>query len=46
MPFRPAMTYGNAAVAQQPEYEEETEYERNFAASIAEYREQQKKNTL
>ncbi|MCW4628249.1 MULTISPECIES: transposase domain-containing protein [Marinomonas] len=46
MPFRPAVAYGNVAVAQQPQYDEETEYEQNFAASIADYREQLKKNKL
>ena len=47
IPARPAIAYGNVAIAQQPEHEEEAdEYQQNFAASIADYREQQKKNSL
>jgi hypothetical protein len=46
MPFRPAVAYGNVAVAHNPAHDEETEYEQNFAASIADYREQLKKNKL
>lgn len=53
MPIRPAVAFGNVAVAQpvsqmeeDQEIEAENEHQQNFAASIAAYREQKNKNSL
>ncbi|MEY8263438.1 MAG: DDE endonuclease, partial [Bermanella sp.] len=52
-PYRPAVAFGNVAVAQpvnhmqeDEETEADSQHQQNFAASIAAYREQKNKNAL